>query len=80
MNATTQKQFAYVDGVRAKELDKVSPPQWRFLHEFETNPLDHRRRSYFSTRSAMFKRGFIVGNMLTVAGRRALRVEWRATP
>lgn len=75
-----KRMFAFIDGDHVPELDKITPPQWRYLFNCESPKSVPRERSTFATRSAMFKRGFVVGARLTDAGKRALRVEWRATP
>lgn len=69
---------AYVQGVRDRDLEKLSPAMWELLWEANAfggrAPYDAMR---LSTRRALAGKGLVDGWQLTTLGRRALRVEWR---
>lgn len=78
------KMRAFIDGVRDKEAEKLTPSMWRMLHDVDQHGdpaySRHGRAEHGSasgTRWALNTRGLMKGVELTEAGRRLLSVDWR---
>ena len=78
------QMHAYVDGVRDKTVEKLTPSMWQMLWDTARHgdPSYSRhgraeRGSASGTRWALNTRGLLKGHELTDAGRRLLTVEWR---
>lgn len=81
MKAKYHRMYAYIEGKRDRELEKLSPAMWRLLWEANAfggrAPYDNMR---LSTRRALNGKKLMDGWKLTALGRRALCVQWKPTP
>lgn len=74
------KQHAYIDGVRDRVAERLTPSQWRMLFDIRDHgdPMYSRSDRAAGTLGSLRRLGLIDrAEKLTPAGIRTCRVEWR---
>lgn len=76
-------QHAYVNGVRRKDLESLSPSMWKMIFDLKEHGDAYYSRSSRSeyggangTFAALTKRGFLTNGFLSRLGYESCKVEW----